>query len=361
MPCNTDLTSTNLARRRLLIALAAAIAGTQTNCHNPRPFIIEEGFTVFNAPVTLKFADTQVQTAMAAVEAAQQIMQPFYQRIHPWKDSELTRFNAALQQDGEAVATDDLLELIKESQRLYHLTEGRFDPASGALVAMWGFHSSSPNRARQLPAAQEIEQWRSNRPRMEDLIIEGSRVRSTHPRLQLDFNAIAEGMAARRIRDMLRELGVRNCIFDPGGDLLIIGQAGRRPWNLAIQNPFGRSASPLASIELSGDWALYSSGSYQRRFEFEGRHYSHILDPRTGLPAADVLASTVLHADPVIADAAATALVVAGPSEAPSLASRLGLAGYLLVTADRTVHLSENWLNGLRFIDTRFPLKILSA
>ena len=84
---------------------------------------------------------------------------------------------------------------------------------------------------------------------------------------------------------------------------------------MGILDPF---ADRLAgSIEI-GDRAVCTSGGYARFVEIEGRRYSHILDPRSGAPAADVVSATVLAADAATADAWATALSVLGP---PGLAN----------------------------------------
>lgn len=350
------------SRRRFLKALAALGLPPLAGCRDrAETAFLEEGFLVFNAPVMLKFAETPPSKALALIEQAQAWMQPFYERIHPWKDSALTRFNRQLREQGEASTTPELRALIQEARTLSEQTEGQFNPAAGELVAMWGFHSSDPGRDRQPPDAAALRAWRDNPPDMRQLRLEGDRAIADHPRLQLDFNAMAEGVAARHIHELARGLGIRNLVFDPGGDLSLMGGAGPRPWNLAIQDPFSTRPAPLASIALEGEWALYSSGSYQRRFVFDGRHYSHILDPRSGWPAADTVASTVLHPDPVTADAAATAMVVAGPANAPRLAQRLGLAGYLLVTAERHVYLSENWRDALRFGDQSYPVTLLPS
>ncbi|MDZ7642777.1 MAG: FAD:protein FMN transferase [Woeseiaceae bacterium] len=95
-----------------------------------------------------------------------------------------------------------------------------------------------------------------------------------------------------------------------------------------------------------------TSGNYERYFEYEGRRYAHVLDPRTGYPATGTASVTVVHRDPVLADAAATALLVGGVDDFDALCARLGLEQALLITAGGDVRLTPalaarvHWLDG---------------
>ncbi|MGC9455923.1 MAG: FAD:protein FMN transferase [Halothiobacillaceae bacterium] len=348
-------------RRRCLRLLAAAPLLTLAGCAREPTTFIEEGFTVFHAPVLLKFANVEPGAAQAVLSEAEAYMQPFYQRIHPWKDSDLTRLNARLKA-GETVQVDEeMLGLLREGKRLSQMTDGVFDPAAGELFAKWGFHSNHPERDRKPPPESWLAAWRADVPRMDDLVIEGDRVRSTNPRLQLDLNAMAEGMAARHVLARATAVGVNNMIFDPGGDLGVLGRAGDRPWSLGIRDPFGSHGQTLAGIMLEGRWGLFSSGTYEKRFRIDGKDYSHLLNPTTGWPAREIVGSTVLHADPVVADAAATALTIIGPQQAVPTAQRLGLSGFAMVDVDRHLYLSASWADRLKLVDKNLPVTVLTS
>ena len=85
-----------------------------------------------------------------------------------------------------------------------------------------------------------------------------------------------------------------------------------------------------AALELD-NIAVATSGDYRNYFEYEGRRYSHTIDPRTGYPVDHELVSvTVLHASATYADAWATALTVLGPEEGLAVAEQEGLAVYFI-------------------------------
>ncbi len=101
---------------------------------------------------------------------------------------------------------------------------------------------------------------------------------------------------------------------------------------MALRDPFG---GILGGVALDGGEALFSTGNYSKfRDSPSGARWSHILDPRTGHPARGSAAVAVLHTDPLLADAGATALFVAGPAGFERLARRMGLACALMVTEE---------------------------
>ncbi len=315
--------------RRGFLGLLAGSPLLLAGCGRSQPQIVEEGFTLFNLPITLRFADTPAELVNRAVNIAQGIIGPLYHRIHPWKPSDLTRLNHELATKGEGETTAEIIELIGISRQLFKATDGVFDPAIGGLIAAWGFHNSHVDRSHPLPSDTFLDNWLQHAPSMDDVHVDGHTVRVSNRRVQFDFNAIAEGFAAKKIIRAIEQIGVKNCVFDPGGDLTLIGNAGDRPWRLGIADPLHHGV--LGGIDLSGHQALFSSGDYEHRFIYKGQSYSHIINPRTARPVRGIAGTTVLCDDPVIADGAATALMMLMPNEAAKVAARLDLRGCLLM------------------------------
>ena len=108
---------------------------------------------------------------------------------------------------------------------------------------------------------------------------------------------------------MLRDGGVEDAIINIGGDLTVLGDVHGREARIAIQSPV--DGKPTAWLDVADGETVVTSGDYERYFEFEGRRYQHIIDPRSGYPVHHTASVTVIHTDPILADAAATALVVA--------------------------------------------------
>jgi len=321
---------TDRARRRLLGGLATLPLLPLAGCGGPEE-ATEAGFAVFGQVWTLRFVATPAERINAAVDAAEGIVEPLYRRLHPWKDSELTRLNRQLAENGEAVASDEIRELVEIARPIFRASGGRFDPTIGQLIAMWGFHAGAGAEPPAPPAEAELEAWLDQAPSLDDVHVDGNRLRATNRRVQLDFNALAEGYAAGRVLDAVERLGVTNCLLDTGGDLFTLGSAGPRSWRLGIRDP--RDGSwPLGGVMASGRRALCSSGDYERRLEYRGKSWGHIIDPLTARPAEVNMGTTVLADRPALADGAATALMLASPPQAGRLVRELDLHGALLVS-----------------------------
>ena len=148
---------------------------------------------------------------------------------------------------------------------------------------------------------------------------------------------------------ILRDAGIENAIIDIGGDLTVLGHINGRPARIGIRSP--RSDDTLAWLDVMDGETVVTSGDYERFFEVGGRRYQHILDPRNGYPVAHTISATVLHQDPVLADAAATALLVAGPGAFEELCAVLGVDEALIVSASGDLRLTQamekrlNWPN----------------
>ncbi|WP_341646412.1 FAD:protein FMN transferase [Thauera sp. SDU_THAU2] len=229
----------------------------------------------------------------AADAAAQAVLREFdrlHRAYHAWEPSELTELNAAIARGEAATVSDELAALLKDAQRIAATSDELFDPALGALVALWGFHTDTFVPVRPDPA--KLQALIDARPRMADLVIDGNRVESRNPAVQLDFGGYAKGYALDRAAVILKQQGVDNALINIGGNVLALGKKGEQPWRIGVQHP--RQPAPLAVMPLYDGEAVGTSGDYQRYFELDGQRYAHLLDPRTGQPAHGTQSMTVL-------------------------------------------------------------------
>jgi thiamine biosynthesis lipoprotein len=315
-------------RRRLarylalaLLALAACTPGSTSRT---------EELHVFGSITTIELRDAGEEQADAALAEAAALLNQLEREWHAWEPSDLTRINAALAAGESARAPASVLALIARAGPLAEATDGLLDPAVGGLVAAWGFHTSSFPVHSPAPSDRTLAEWRAARPRLSDLSIDGDRLSSRNRQVQLDFGAIAEGAAAEAVIAVFRRHGIRHALVNLGGDVVALGDGDGRPWQVGIRDPFG---GVLGGVALADGEGLFSTGNYNKfRESPSGARWGHILDPRTGHPARGTAAAVVLHPDPILADAGATALYVAGPSGFETLARRLGLGCALMVT-----------------------------
>lgn len=323
-----------------LIPIAPFALATTGCAQEPR--MQTQGFLLFGMLIQLSLPETAPVAIETALSDIERIAKREYAIIHPWQDSPLTRLNAALPSGEWVTLEPELRPFIERARELEAASGASFSPAVGALVKLWGFHSGTPNAERTPPPQADIDRLMSPPPRMSGLEIDGERIRSHNPHVQLDFNAIAEGWVAGLAMAQLKSIGLHNALLDTGGDLYAVGRAGSsagsRPWRIAIQDPFADGA--LASLDTQGDEAIFSSGSYRKGFVYHGTRYAHVIDPRSGWPSRGLVGTTVVNADAVLADAAATALLAAGRVDAPGIARSLGVEQFLLVDEQGNLHIS---------------------
>ena len=284
--------------------------------------------TVWDAP-----AD-QAATAAREVEA---LFHHLHLEWNPWGEGALGRLNHALAA-GEAAQPDaDLAALLREAAALNTASGGLFEPAMGGLVRLWGFASEEDQPAAPPPPEQVAALLAGVVPLAALLQADGSL--GPADGLQLDLGGFLKGVAVDRGIALLRARGIEHAIVNAGGDLRAIGRRGERPWRIGIRA--ARSPGEVAAaVEIEGDEAVFTSGDYERWFEYQGRRYHHVLDPRSGYPTEGIVAATVLHADAGRADAAATALMVAGPEHWPAMAAALGVEAAMVFLADGGIELT---------------------
>jgi len=322
--------------RPLKQALLAVALVAMAGCSERSPETYRQEVYVFGTLVDITIYDAPRDRARDAMNTIADVFRRMHHDWHAWEPGPLTKINDAIAAGRPAHVIPSLLPVIRKSKALSLRSGGLFNPAIGGLLNLWGFQSNEPPDGPP-PSEQDIARWVQQDPSMDDIRIEGDRLISSNSAVQLDFGAFAKGYALDRATRILKESGIENAIVNAGGDLRAIGRHGDRPWQIGIRHPQGGGV--LGALEIAGDKSVFTSGNYERYREHEGVRYMHILDPRTGMPVEGVTSVTVIHHDGAVADAAATALVVAGPDEWYPLAQKLGVQAVMLVDEAGTVYM----------------------
>jgi thiamine biosynthesis lipoprotein len=283
---------------------------------------------------TVKIAGPLPLPEMVLRDGIQARFEAVDQALSTWRpDSALSRFNA--DDRGQWVAVDpELAEVMGYALLLAEQSRGAYDLTIAPLVNLWGFGPDPAKHdapeAGQIAAALERVGWRKLQ-----VDVAGTRARKD-PGVRVDLSSLGKGRGVDRVAEYLDANGVTDYLIDLSGKLRARGRnSSGSPWRVAVERPGAdvETAAPTmepAVVELH-DASIATAGDYRRFFESGGRHYSHILDPRTGEPVAHgTVSSTVLAADCMRADALATMLMVMSPADALDLADEQGLRALLI-------------------------------
>ena len=271
------------------------------------------------------------RNAVPAAEAALDLVDELEDQLTVYRDhSEVSRLNAA----GSALVDPRLFDLLSCCAGWTRETEGAFDIATGALIKAWGFY----RREGRIPNARELTNAMSRSGMGQVVLADGGRavgdgvgpasrdfirhvlpydgpqaVRFRAEGLELNLGAVGKGYALDRAAALLRrEWGVRSALLHGGGSsVLAIGTppGDRRGWPVRLRHPT-RDRS-LGTVYLD-DRGLGTSAATFQFFEYNGRKYGHVLDPRTGRPAAGTASASATAPSAAEADAMSTAAFVGG-------------------------------------------------
>ena len=315
----------------LLIALAVSA------CSQPKEPVFHDQFFAFGTLIDITLYGIEPGIAETISSQIESDFNALHTEWHAWQPGPLLSMNEQLAQQQAATVKPGILHLLEEANRLSLASEGLFNPVIGNLIELWGFHDNALPIGT-LPDGTAIEKLVAENPTVDDITIEDDRVITRNAGVAYDLGGFAKGLAIDRAIERLRESGIEHAIINAGGDLRAIGQRGERPWRIGIRHP--REPGILASIEITDDDSVFTSGDYERFFEVDGKRYHHIVDPRSGYPASDTMSVTVIHSDAATADAAATALFVAGPDHWQKVAQNMGIRFVMLIDTQGIIHMN---------------------
>ena len=315
-------------------------------CTEQAPHEFKRTILKFGTLIDVTLYDVEPSLAEKALKQIEANFNQYHADWTSWQDSPLTRINQKLASGKSTHVHPSIIPLIKNSQTLSKNSHGLFNPSINQLIRLWQFHRSDEPDI-QPPDHQAILEWLQKKPDMDELKLDGQHLHSSNPNTQLNFGAFAKGYAIDLCFDYLQSIGINNAVINAGGDLSVRGQHGQRPWKIGIRHP--REDSIIAWLEARNQESIFTSGDYERFYEYKGRRYHHILDPRTGYPARGSTSVTVIHNNAGTADAAATALFVAGPEQWQEIAESMGIEYVMLIDTQGEIHMSTKMAERIHF------------
>ena len=256
-------------------------------------------------------------------------------------------------QSGTAEASEDTASLVKRSLELCKQTNGSLDITVYPIVEKWGFISQNYT----IPSKSELNALLKN--------VGYDRVKSDGKKItvpsgcKLDLGAVAKGYAADRAKEILNDEGVDSALLNLGGTVLAYGKKPNgENWKVGVTDP--ENTDEYMGVIECADKIVATSGNYERYFEQGGKRYCHIIDPKTGYPVDNGIASvTVISNDGTKNDALSTALFVMGVDKAKEFIKADGSFDCVILTNDKKAFVTEGLKNGFSLKNREYEIIIV--
>ncbi|MHC5061074.1 MAG: FAD:protein FMN transferase [Planctomycetota bacterium] len=298
----------------------------------------------------LKTARASVEAAFGRLKRVDEMMSDYI------ADSQLSQVNRQAY-EGPVHVDDDLFEVLHLADEYSRKTDGAFDVTVGPVVALW----RRAQEGGELPT--EIELARASaKVGFDKLVLDAQNktVRFAVDRMRLDLGAIAKGYAIDLAIEAMQKTGAVGGVIDVGGDVRCFGSPSDKNenWLIGLQDP--TADGRLLLVLKLHDMAVATSGGYRRFAEAQGKQYSHIINPRAGSAADELISVSVVARTATAADALATAVSVMGLEKGFELIESLEETEVLVVPAGKTDEIIHT--EGVRrFVDTSQTVPVYSS
>lgn len=232
----------------------------------------------------------------------------------------------------------EVFELVDRAIKISKLTDGAFDISYASMDKIWKFDGSM----KSMPTAETIKKS-VEKVGYQNIILneKDTTIFLKNQGMKLGLGGIGQGYIADKIKEVLIANGCNAGLVNVSGDINTWGkQPDGKDWTVGIVNPLNKN-KVFATFPLN-DSAVETSGSYEKYVTFNGKRYSHIIDPRTGYPASGIVSVSVFAKQTELADALATGIFVLGIEVGLDLVNQLKGIGCIIVDDKGAIHASKN-------------------
>lgn len=277
------------------------------SCEKPAENKLSSTQVMMDTVITVTVWGTDEETLNGAIELCKSSEQILSRTV---AQSDVSNINSAR----PATVSADTAELLNLALEISEKSQGAFDITVLPLVELWDINNrtSPPDKGEVAEALNSVN--------YRNLKINGTTV--TPNGTKIDLGGIAKGYIADKVCAYLKTKGVERAIINLGGNVCVLGQHTEKLYSVGIQKPFALHGESAAILKINNKTAV-TSGIYERYFEYDGRIYHHIIDPKTGYPADNGIQSvTVVTENSAVADALSTACLILGVDGGMKLAKQ---------------------------------------
>lgn len=261
--------------------------------------LVNFSFYAMGSPCHSQFYAPNKKIAQQAKKEIKRCLETLEQRYSRYRDDSLiSQINRSAGQENPTDIDAETAALLTYAQQCYEGSEGLFDVTSGILRRIWSLDKTTLPTESQIASLLPFIGWDK---------VEWSKKSVYLPLagMQLDFGGIVKEYAADSISKLLQQMGIKSGLIELGGDIKVIGpQPNGKGWPIAIRDP--RAPDKLIVQLHLKSGALASSGDYERFQLIDGVRYSHLLNPKTGMPISGLQGVSVISEHCIIAGSIAT-------------------------------------------------------
>lgn len=313
----------------LTLFISSLILG-QTEAHKKVLKLMGTRFEIIAISDNQNLAEKSIQAAIDEITRIENL-------ISSWdpnsQTSEINR-NAGIK---PTEVDRELFQLIKRSKKISKLTHGVFDISFASLDKLWKFDGSM----KKLPTDTELKESVS-KIKFNDIILDEKNISVflKNKGMKIGFGGIGKGYAANRAKIIMLEYGIDNGVVSASGDLNSWGkQEDGKDWGIAITDPNNKSKN-LAWLNISNK-SVVTSGNYEKFVNIESVNYTHIINPKTGMPVSETKSVTIISPDAEFGDALATSVFIMGEKEGIGLVNKLKNVECVLVNSENEIITSK--------------------
>lgn len=277
------------------------------------------------------------ETCVVSKSDIDNLLVAFNQSLSTYEtDSEISAFNRSAGQQWVPLS-QRFNDVLQASLQVWRESEGAFDVTIGPLVNLWGF---GPTEVVQMPtpeAQRQAAQWVGMH--LLQLDPSGEQALKTVDEVYVDLSALAKGLGVDEVADFLVNMACESFMVDIGGEMRTLGlSSSGQLWRIGVEKPVAGNLGSIQRVLTLADQGIATSGDYRNFRSVDGVRVDHVIDPRSGRPANNRVASvTVIHPQAMFADAYATTIMVLGADLGMAFADRFGLSVLIIEkTADDT-------------------------
>lgn len=312
----------------LIVLFTSAVSGQK---------IYKRALSMLGSPFEITVVANDSISGEKALDMAVAEVRRVENLISDWKpDTEISAVNRNAGKQAVKVS-NEVFDLVSRSLKISELTEGAFDVSYASMDRIWKFDGSMTAMPTPEAIQKSVEKVGYHNIIMDT---KNKTIFLKNEGMKIGLGGIGQGYIADNIKALLIANGFQSGIVNVSGDVSAWGaMPDGKPWTVGIVNPMNKNKI-FATFPLI-DSAVETSGSYEKFVVFDGKRYSHIIDPRTGYPAMGIVSVSVFSKQTEISDALATSIFVMGKDVGLNLINQLKGIECIIIDDQGKIHSSE--------------------